>query len=187
MVYNRDDHIRPLTDYYHFCNRTFWRATIVQAPANGWRLINQETLANFKRNGTAIDLLRHIAYVEYAENNLFYAPIVMENTPVIDYRREDIQKKIRNGEIQGTAAGRSSYQVILDTDDGYINWGGPEGQHDEPAPELNNSLARFAGDGPRNGVTEYESEPHSGSDPEDYFSHNKLARRMKKAGWPGDG
>ena len=34
---------------------------------------------------------------------------------------------------------------------------------------------------------EYESEPDSDSDPEDDFSHNKLARKMKNAGWPGDG
>ncbi|EXF85190.1 hypothetical protein CFIO01_03261 [Colletotrichum fioriniae PJ7] len=96
----------------------------------------------------------------------------MKYTPLFDYRHEDIQKKICDGEIEGTAApytsrdppippscvgiaicrGRSGYQVILDPDDGYIYWGDPEGQHDEPAPELNSTLAR----------------------------------KMKKAGWPGD-
>ncbi|KAF6813803.1 hypothetical protein CSOJ01_04368 [Colletotrichum sojae] len=35
---------------------------------------------------------------------------------------------------------------------------------------------------------EYESEPDPDwSDPEDDFSHNRLARKMKKVGWPGDG
>lgn len=33
---------------------------------------------------------------------------------------------------------------------------------------------------------EYESEPDSDSDPGDDFSHNRLVRKMKKAGWPGD-
>lgn len=39
----------------------------------------------------------------------------------------------------------------------------------------------------RNMNWEYESETDSDSDPEDDFSHNKIARKMKKAGWPGDG
>lgn len=34
---------------------------------------------------------------------------------------------------------------------------------------------------------EYESGPDSDSDPEDDINHNKLVRKMKKAGWPGDG
>ncbi|KAF9876155.1 hypothetical protein CkaCkLH20_06601 [Colletotrichum karsti] len=247
MAYDRDEFVRLLTDYYNFCNRTFWNATIAQAPAGGWPSVNQETLANLKRNDTVIDLLRHIPYVEYAENDLIHTPLIMKNTPVIDYRREDIQQKIREGEIEGIAApftgrdpaippscagiaicrGRSGYQVILDTDDGYIYWGDPEGQHDEPAPELNSTLRRFEGDEAnewragfnvyepaefftickerfremnwiglgswdmsvmrQNMNWEYESEPDSDSDPEDDFSHNKLARKMKKAGWPGDG
>ncbi|KAK1688913.1 hypothetical protein BDP55DRAFT_605788 [Colletotrichum godetiae] len=248
MAYDRNEFVRRFTDYYNFRNRTFWNATIAQAPAGGWPSIDQETLANLKRNDTVIDLLRHIPYVEYVEIYLMHAPLVMKNTPVIDYRREDFQKKIREGEIEGITApvtgrdpaipslcagiaiyrGRSGYQVILDTDDGYIYWGDPEGQHDEqPTPELNSSLARFEDDeanewrdgfnvyepadfftickerfrkmnwiglGPwdmsvmrQNMGWEYESEPNSDSDPEEDFSHNKLAREMTKAGWPGDG
>lgn len=35
---------------------------------------------------------------------------------------------------------------------------------------------------------EYKSEPDPDiSDPEDDGSHGKIARKMRKAGWPGDG
>ena len=245
MAYDRDEFVRLLTDYYNFCNRVFWNATIAQAPAGGWPSINQETLANLKRSDTVIDLLRHIPYLNYPENDLIHAPLIMANTPVTDYRREDIQKKIREGCIEGMAApitgqdpaippscaaiavcrSRNGYHVILDTNDGYIYWGEPSGQHDEHAPGLNSTLEQLKGDEAnkwrdgfnvyepadfftlckeryrelswiglgqwdmsvmrRNMSWEYESGPDS--DPEDDFSHNKLARKMKKAGWPGDG
>ncbi|GJC83583.1 hypothetical protein ColLi_06421 [Colletotrichum liriopes] len=249
MAYDRDEFVRLLTDYYNFCNRVFWNGTVVQAPSGGWPLINQETLAPLKRNDTVIDLLRHIPYVNYTEDNLSQAPFVMESTPVTDYRCKDLQKKIREGYVEGLVApitgldppippscagiaiciSRNGYQVILDTDDGYVYWGDPNGRHDEHAPALNSTLERFnkgdpanewrlagfnvykpadffvlckeryrelnwIGLGPwymsvmrRNMNWEYESEPDPDSDPEDDFSHNKLARKMKKAGWPGDG
>ncbi|WYZ45756.1 hypothetical protein EsH8_VIII_001072 [Colletotrichum jinshuiense] len=248
MAYDRDEFVRLLTDYYDFCNRVFWDGTVAHAPPGGWPSINQETLATLKRNDTVIDLLRHIPYVNYTGNNLSLSPFIMESTPVTDYRSEDLQKDICKGYIEGLVApitgqdppippscagiaictGRNGYQVILDTDDGYIYWGDPIGQHDEHAPALNSTLQRFRGDPTnewrlagfnvyepadffalckeryrelnwiglgasnlsvmrRNMNWEYESEPDSDSDPEDDYSHNKLARKMKKAGWPGDG
>ncbi|KAM0329314.1 hypothetical protein ACHAQA_004619 [Verticillium albo-atrum] len=248
MAYDRDEFVRLLTDYYGFCNRTFWTTTIEQAPPGGWPSVNQEALANLKRNDTVIDLLRHIPYPNYVENDLVHTSFIMADTPITDYRRMDVQKKIQEGCIEGLAApitgrdpvippscagiaictSRHGYEVILDTDDGLVYWGDPNGQHDEPAPELNSTLKRFQGDeanewrragfnvykpadffalckerfrdmswiglGPStmsvmryNMGWEYESEPDSDSDPEDDFSHGKLARKMKKAGWPGDG
>lgn len=245
MAYDRDEFIRLLTDYYNFCNRVFWDATVVQAPAGGWPSVNQETLANLKRSDTVIDLLRNIPYIDHPKNE--QAPLIMNNTPTVDYRHEDTQKKIREGFIEGVAgpytgqdptippscaaiaicSSRNGYQVILDTNDGYIYWGDPNGRHDEPAPELNSTLKQFEGDEanqwrfgfnvyePADFFTlckeryrdlswiglgtwtmsamrwnmgwEYESEPDPDSDPEDDYSHSKLARMMKKAGWPGDG
>lgn len=247
MAYDRDEFVRLLTDYYNFCNRVFWKATVVQPPFGGWPSINQETLANLKRNDTVIDLLRHMPYINYSQNSLASAPLIMTNTPTTDYRREDVQKKIREGSIERLAApitgrdpaippscaaiaicrNRNGYEVILDTNDGYIYWGEAGGQHDEHAPALNSTLEQFKDDKAnewrygfnvyepadffalckerfrelswigieqhdmsvmrRNMNWEYESEPDSDSDPEDDFSHNKLARKMKKAGWPGDG
>ncbi|KAH0430156.1 hypothetical protein CcaCcLH18_05860 [Colletotrichum camelliae] len=205
-------------------------------------------MASFKRNDTVIDLLRHIHYVDSTGNNLFLAPFVLEGTPITDYRSQNLQKKIREGNIEGIVApitGQGSplppscagiaiyrsingYEVILDTTDGYIYWGEPTARHDEPAPVLNSTLERFRGDpanewrlarfnvyepadffalckeryrepsriglGPsnmsmmrRNMNWEYESEPDSYPDPEDDFSHKRIAQKMKKAGWPGDG
>lgn len=37
---DRDESVRLLTGYYHFCNRVFWEASIVQSPASGWLSIN---------------------------------------------------------------------------------------------------------------------------------------------------
>lgn len=95
-------------------------------------------------------------YIDYPSNSLIHVPYLMDETPAIDYRREDIQKKIRKGDIEGIAAprtgqnpasppscaaiaicgSRNGYYVILDTDDGYIYWVDPNGQYDEPEPKL---------------------------------------------------
>ncbi|KAL0936201.1 uncharacterized protein CTRU02_208416 [Colletotrichum truncatum] len=247
MVYDRDEFVRHLTDYYNFCNRVFWNSTVVQAPAGGWSSITQETLANLKRNDTVIDLLRHMPYPEHPEEGLIYRPLMMVNTPVIDYRRGDVQHKIRGDQIEGfvtpitgqdppippscvgiaICTNRNGYEIILDTEDGYVYWGEPTGTHDEPKQGLNSTLERFKGDEANkwrsvfnvyepadffatckerfcdlnwiglgqwdmsvmrmNMNWEYDSETDSESDPEDDFSHNKLAKKMKKAGWPGDG
>lgn len=173
----------------------------------------------------------------------------MDETPPVDYRRDDVQKMIREGEIEGIAAprtdqnpaippscaaiaiseSRNGYWVVLDTDHGYIYWCDPNGQHDEVEPGLNNTLERLREDEKNEwryyGCNVYEpadffelckeryrelswigiipwtisvmranmgwqylSEPDPDiSDPEDDASHGKIARKMKKAGWPGDG
>ncbi|KAF6840296.1 hypothetical protein CPLU01_01320 [Colletotrichum plurivorum] len=248
MAYDRDDFVRLLTDYYNFCNRVFWRATVVQAPPGGWPEINQETLAALNKNDTVVDLLRHLPYVD--DQGYQTEPFIMDDTPIVNYRSKKLQKEIREGEFTDMAlsragadpplppscaaiaicSNRNGYEVILDTDDGYVYWGDPIGNHDEEAPPLNSTLEkRFRGDpanewrlagfnvyepadlfelckerfrelhwiglGPLNLSVqrgnmgwEYESEPDPDwSDPEDDCSHNKLARKMKKAGWPGDG
>lgn len=68
MAHDRDEFVRLLTDYYNFCNRAFWNATVAQAPSGGWTSINQETLAPLKRNGTVFDLLRHMPYIDSPGN-----------------------------------------------------------------------------------------------------------------------
>ncbi|KAL3300137.1 hypothetical protein RB213_008772 [Colletotrichum asianum] len=166
MAYDRDEFVRLLTDYYNFCNRVFWNATVSQAPSGGWTSINQETLAPLKRSDTVLDLLRCIPYIDSPSNSLALAPFLMKDTPVTDYRSEDLQKKIREDCIEGLVTpitgqdpplppscavvaicrGRNGYEVILDTADSYVYWGEPTGGHDEPAPVLNSTLERFRGD-----------------------------------------
>lgn len=102
-------------------------------------------------------------YPDYDTGHPALAPCIMDETPPVDYRREDIQKMIYEGEIEGIAAprtdqdpaippscaaiaiseSRNGYWVVLDTDDGHIYWSDPNGQHDEPEPELNSTLERF--------------------------------------------
>ncbi|KAI8180536.1 hypothetical protein K4K48_012593 [Colletotrichum sp. SAR 10_66] len=216
MAYDRDEFVRLLTDYYNFCNRAFWNATVTQAPSVGCTSINQETLAPLKRNSTVFDLLRHMPYIDSPGNSVVLAPFIMEYTPITDYRSEDLQNKIREDYIEGLVAATTGQDPPL-----------PSCAHDEPASALNSTLERFRGDpangwrlagfnvhepaelfalckeryrelswiglGPshmsvmrRNMNWEYESEPGSDSDREDGFSHNKIARKIKKAGWPGD-
>lgn len=132
------------------------------APAGGWPSVNEETLAALRGNDTVIDLLRNLPYPDYGAGLLAFAPCLMNETPAVDYRREDIQKMIREGKIEGVAAPTTDqdpaippscaaiticrsykgYWVVLDTDDGYIYWVDPNGQHDEPEPELNSTLER---------------------------------------------
>lgn len=248
MAYDRDEFVRFLTDYYNFCNRVFWFLTVVEAPSGGWPEINKETLAALNKNDTVIDLLRHLPYVN--QEGKHQDPFILDDTPLVNYRMEELRKAIREGEFTdiamprepvdpplppscaaiAIASNRRGYEVILDTEDGYIYWGDPIGTHDEKAPALNSTLEERFGDDPANqwrlngfnvyepadffelckerfrelqwiGLGpdylsvqrgnmgwEYESEPDEDwSDPEDDCSHNKLARKMKKAGWPGDG
>ncbi|KAL0935700.1 uncharacterized protein CTRU02_210291 [Colletotrichum truncatum] len=237
MAYDRDEFIRLLTDYYEFCNRIFWKATVRQAPPGGWPSINHESIAGLAKNDTVIDLLRHLPYVDYSEQDLYFMPIILDETPIVDYRREDLQQLVRDGKIEGyvepnnggnppippscaciaTCLGRKGYYVVVDTDDGYVYWGDPNGQHDEPPTELNDVLDRYEGDSANywrnSGVNVYR--------PADFFSlckqrfrelrwvglgqwqmsamrmgdewdevdedHLDLVEKMRAAGWPGDG
>ncbi|KAJ5013342.1 hypothetical protein K4K57_002884 [Colletotrichum sp. SAR 10_99] len=169
LAYDRDEFVRLLTDYCNFCNRVFWNATVAQAPSGGWTSISPETLAPLKRNGTILDLLRYMPYIDSPGNNVVLAPFIMKDTPITDYRSEDLQNKIREDYIEGLVAAttdqdpplpscaviaicrsRNGYEIILDTADDYIYWGELTGQHDEPASALNSTLERFRGD-PANG------------------------------------
>ncbi|KAF4413739.1 hypothetical protein CFRS1_v012714 [Colletotrichum fructicola] len=111
----------------------------------------------------------------------------MQDIPVIDYRNEDLQKKIREDCIEGLV-------MPITAND----WQLAGFNVHEPAEFFALCKERYRelswiGPGPsemsviRNMNWEYESEPGSDSDPEDDFSHNKMARKMKKAGWPGYG
>ncbi|KAI8254857.1 hypothetical protein K4K53_008633 [Colletotrichum sp. SAR 10_77] len=93
--------------------------------------------ALLKRNDTVLDLLRCIPYIESPGNSLALATFLMQDIPVIDYRNEDLQKKIREDCIEGLVVpitgldpllppscaiiaicrSRSGYDVILDTAD----------------------------------------------------------------------
>ncbi|KAI8152302.1 hypothetical protein K4K49_009688 [Colletotrichum sp. SAR 10_70] len=93
--------------------------------------------APLKRNDTVLDLLRCIPYIDSPSNSLALAPFLMQDIPVIYYRNEDLQKKIREDCIEGLVMpitgqdpllppscaliticrSRSGYDVILDTAD----------------------------------------------------------------------
>ncbi|KAF4888045.1 hypothetical protein CGCF415_v014638 [Colletotrichum fructicola] len=131
----------------------------------------------------------------------------MQDIPVIDYRNEDLQKKIREDCIEGlvmpiTGQTRRSRPraPTLERFRGDLanDWQLAGFNVHEPAEFFALCKERYRelswiGPGPsemsviRNMNWEYESEPGSDSDPEDDFSHNKMARKMKKAGWPGYG
>ncbi|GKT57902.1 hypothetical protein ColTof4_09882 [Colletotrichum tofieldiae] len=118
------------------------------------------------KNDTVIDLLRHLLYVDYSEGDRYFMPIILDETPITDYRRKDSQNYTSDGKIEGyvepfdggnppipfpcaciaTCKGRNGYYVVIDTDDGYVYWGDPNGQHDEPPTELNDILKQYEGD-----------------------------------------
>lgn len=90
----------------------------------------------------------------------------MWDTSAIDYRWECIQKEMREGYIKGIIApyagqdpatpplcvtiaicqSRDGFEATLDTEDSYIYWCDPGGQHKEDPPELNGLLIWFNGD-----------------------------------------
>ncbi|KAM0277635.1 hypothetical protein ACHAQH_005663 [Verticillium albo-atrum] len=151
MPHDRHDFTRLLPDYYEFCNRVFWDATVAEAPYNstGWSSINRKTMGNPEKTNVVIDLLRHIPCVDFPEKGMKYKSLILDETLMIDYRNEEIQRFIANGEIENQIEpdteidpilppscvviampqDRYGYQMVLDTDDGYIHCGGAEGQH----------------------------------------------------------
>ncbi|KAF6805960.1 hypothetical protein CMUS01_14499 [Colletotrichum musicola] len=149
-----------------------------------------------------IDLLRHIPYVDYPEQDiLVFTPIIMDHTPIIDYRSEETHKRIRNNKIEdyaepynnghppispscaciATCLSRNGYFVVVDTDDGYIYWGDPNGQHDEPPTDLNRVLKQYSNDAANDwracGVNVYR--------PADFF--NLCKQRFLELRWIGLG
>ena len=192
-----------MTDFYEFCSRVFWELPVQHAPPGGWPSINQETLAGLQKSDQAVGLLRHLPYPDFDASQVAFTPLIMDHTRVIDYRSEYIHSKIRSSVLEtkpepftnrdppltpscaciATSAGRNGYFVVVDTENGYVYWGDPNGQHDEPEPELNATLELFNGD-PANawrrryvGVNVYR--------PADFFALCK--QRFRELRWIGCG
>lgn len=159
MAFDQAEFLTLLTDYYEFCNRVFWDDSVVtEAPNAGWPSITHSTMANLHKTDAAIDLLRHMPFADFVDSNKAYSKhVVMLNTRIQDYRSSKIQDRIRSEDLVyyvepvlgegeslspscvcfGNSNGRNGYFLVIDTADGYVYWGDPGGQHDEPAPELN--------------------------------------------------
>jgi hypothetical protein len=237
MAFDQVEFIALLTDYYEFCNRVFWDDSVVaEAPSNGWPSITPTTMGNLHKTDTVIDLLRHMPFADFVEPDKAYGKhVIMVNTRIQDYRSDEMQKRIRDGDLAyhvtplcdplppscicfGNSNGRNGYFLVVDTaDDGYIYWGDPCGPHDEPAPELNAVVQeRYAGN-----EAERWRESFNVYRPCDFFGLCKqrfrdlrwiglqtniveavrtgwdfedmgeeyvaLVRKMRRAGWPGDG
>jgi hypothetical protein len=239
MAFDQAEFITLLTDYYGFCNRVFWDNSIVaEAPNNGgWPSITSSTMANLHKTDAAIELLRHMPFADFKPNTAYGKHLIMLNTRIQDYRSDKIQHRIRNGDLVyhvepvlsedeslspscicfGNSEGRNGYFLVVDTADGYVYWGDPGGQHDEPAPELNAVMReRYAGNEAerwRRGFNVYRpcdffalckqrfrelrwigigTEEFQAvrmdcdfDDADDEFK--SLVRKMRRAGWPGDG
>ena len=236
MTFDQAEFIALLTNYYEFCNRVFWdNSVVVEAPNNGWPSITQSTMANLHKTDAVIELLRRMPFVDFVEPDKAYGKhVVMVNTRIQDYRSEEIQKRIRDGDLEyyvepicdplpsscisfGNSNGRNGYNLVINTADGYIYWGDPNGQHDEPAPELNavvqehhagNEVERWREGfnvyypreffalckqrfnelrwiGLQTDVVEAVPMDCDFDDADDEFKG--LVRKMRRAGWPGDG
>ena len=168
MAFDQDEFVRLLTDFYEFCSRVFWKLPIQHAPPGGWPSINQDTLAALQKSDKAVELLRHLPYPDFDASQAAFTPLIMDHTEVVDWRSEYIHGNIRSSVLEtkpepftdrdppltpscaciATSAGRNGYFVVVDTEDGLVYWGDPNGQHDEPEPELNPTLERFEDDPP---------------------------------------
>ncbi|RSL59546.1 hypothetical protein CEP54_007240 [Fusarium duplospermum] len=202
MAFDKGEFVRLLTDYYEFCSRTFWDVTVQHAPAGGWSSINQGTLARLQKNDQAVELLRQLPYPDLDGSQGAFTPLIMDHTQVVDWRSEYTHGLIRNNTLEAkpepftnrdppltpscaciaTSVGRDGYFVVVDTEDGYIYWGDPNGEHDEPEPELNATLDRFTDD-PANrwrdrlsGVNVYR--------PADFFA--LCRQRFRELRWIGE-
>ncbi|KAJ3544065.1 hypothetical protein NM208_g3241 [Fusarium decemcellulare] len=230
MAFDHDEFIRLITDYYEFCSRRFWNLPIQQAPPGGWPAITDDIIEKLNKNEAAAKLIRHLPYPEYNMDPEYtsFTPHIMQNTYIADYRCEAFTKAIRNGErrhpinpvatpesvLIATSYGNGGYYVVVDTNEGYVYWSDIQGQHDEPAPELNKVLEKYEG--------QEEQDWRLVSNvyrPADFFAlckqrflemrwigfgpdeisaltmdrpwgcdeeHNRMVDALKRAGWPGD-
>ncbi|KAH7082499.1 hypothetical protein FB567DRAFT_531371 [Paraphoma chrysanthemicola] len=239
MAFDQVEFVTLLTDYYEFCNRVFWEDSIVaESPSNdGWPCITQSTMANLHKNDAAIQLLCHMPFVDIEPDKFYAKHVIMLNTRIQDYRSDEMQDRIRNGDLEGyvepvlskgeflppscicfgNSKGRNGYFLVVDTADGYVYWGDPCGPHDEPEPELNAVVReRYAGNeaerwretfnvyrpceffalckqrfrelrwiGIQTDIVEAMPMDCDFDEADDEFK--SLVRKMKRAGWPGDG
>jgi hypothetical protein len=90
----------------------------------------------------------------------------MHETPVVDYRLSYVYNAINGDELEiktepftdrdpplpascvciVTTLTSNGSSVVVDTEYGYVYWTYAQGKHDEPAPELNQTLERFDDD-----------------------------------------
>jgi hypothetical protein len=239
MAFNPVEFVTLLTDYYEFCNRVFWDNSVVaKAPLGGWPSITHSTMANLHKTSAAIELLRYMPFVDFDPPDAAYGRHhVMLNTRIQDYRSNQLQDYIRNRDLEyyvepvlskgeslsppcicfGNSEGRNGYFLVVDTAEGYVYWGDPAGQHDEPTPELNAEVQkRYAGN-----EAERWRKDFNVYRPADFFALCKqrfrelrwiglgtnemyavrmdydlknadddfmsLMRKMRRSGWPGDG
>ncbi|KAL6364310.1 hypothetical protein LRP88_02229 [Fusarium phalaenopsidis] len=220
--FHEDSFVRLLTDYYEFRSRTFWDVTVQRALAGGWPSINHGTLTRLQKNDQAVELLCQLPYPDFDALQVAFTPLIMDQTRVVDWRSEYIHALIRNDRLEtkpepftnrdppstpscafiATSAGRNGYFVVVDNEDGYVYWGDPNREHDEPEPELNATLGWLNYDLANkwwdsfSGVNMYQ--------PADFFAlslrmnsewdnlpeedeHAELVALMGQAGWSGDG
>lgn len=195
MVYNRDLFIRLISDYYEFCRRVFWDNDVAYPPPGGWPSITKDSMANLKLNDTALDLTRHLPYTTYDSDYMLNMPQIMVNTYVVDYHHPQNLKAIADNNLNdiidtdppktsscvqlAMSYGRNGYHVILDTDDGHVYWGDPNGQHDEPEPELNRFLEeQFDEDDP---LQEWRFMGYNAYEPAEFFGLCK--QRFRELRW----
>lgn len=195
MAFDRDDFIRQLVGYYGFCQRIFWDVEIEFPPEpEGWPDLTRETLAKLEFTDAALDLVRHLPYPKYDGNHIDSMPKMMYATPVVDYRHPRIQELLRRDDkvhwdwmiaggdrtpaCVGIAMSNSlhGYHVLVNTDDGYVYLGDPQGGIDmrEGTTALKKHLLETRPDdvcAPLRGYNIYE--------PADFFKYCKdLFREM---------
>ncbi|CRK19696.1 hypothetical protein HYQ45_016451 [Verticillium longisporum] len=204
MPFDQEEFLRLITDHYEFCHRVYWNdLPISRALLGGWPEIPPEVLAGLQKNDGAVNLIRNLPYPEFSRDRQYssFTPLLMFDTQVIDYRLDYVQESIVCDELESKPEpfttldpplpascvciarcySRNGYFVVVDTEDGYVYWGDPNGEHDEPEPELKKTLERFEDDDVNDwrvyGVNVYT--------PADFFALCK--HRFREMRWIGTG
>jgi hypothetical protein len=197
MAFDQVEFITLLTDYYEFCNRVFWDNSVVpEAPNNGWPSITQSTMANLHKTNAVIDLLRHMPFVDFVEPDKAYGKhVTMVNTRIQDYRSDEMQNRIRDGDLEyyvepicdplppscisfGNSNGRNGYNLVVNTADGNVY------RPSEFFALCKQRFRELRWIGLQTDVVEAVPMDWDFDDAEGEFK--ALMRKMRRAGWPGD-
>lgn len=96
MPYSQDQVIAAVTDYYDFLTRLHVKPEdIRRPPQGGWPEISQERFSKLGKTDKAINLLKHLPYVQNDEN---FSPIhVWSESGCCDYTGWQFQLKVAKG------------------------------------------------------------------------------------------
>ena len=99
LIYSKDEVLREITSFYDFLTKLHVPSSAVRfPPPEGWPSIDAQSYAFLRKNDTAIDLLRHLPYIDREDSDGYE---VYELTAMVDYEGTQMRSDMRIAEEHG--------------------------------------------------------------------------------------